>query len=493
MNDQPMGRLHVDIHTGASGSDPVILPVEIIGANHEVAATLGVPEWVGAYVDLAPGEYQVRGLLPSGSYIQQRVDVPAGGVESVSLRSRSPREWLAASVLAGDVPEAGRYERELARSRGRSDDWVRFWRRGAESWEPCPWPAGGWLYSDGIFWGIDLPALPDPDLHAVQVGGGDAHWRCLVVPPTTTTHLRLRPGGGAVSFERGLHLSFSIGHSGVDSVVQFLAAGLQASAQAATDTLLEQAEAMLWGKRSDPLAAAAGGYLLLRSSALDRLHSWPANFAEWSAWLPDASVIRGMQLLRETGPSDEAAHLMARASETGPPVFAEGLAMLDEGTAWLEAELEPSTTTVDLASMRRRVRAWVTAADTTQPFTTVFGSAPDHPSLASSVGVPENMQHLHFLPSFIPPEGLHTEFPLPPQSSEGVRAASLVQVLPTPDGWLVDGVERPYEARAFRTKAEAIEAARGGMVGDGRLVVRRRDGSTQDVLGLGATRFSRGG
>ena len=91
----------------------------------------------------------------------------------------------------------------------------------------------------------------------------------------------------------------------------------------------ESAEEILYAKVTDPVAAAIGGYYLLRVHDLPRLHNWPLNLNQWMPWLPDGAIIRAWQLIRtqqQEEAIDEAALAAARkalldavpASDTWP-------------------------------------------------------------------------------------------------------------------------------------------------------------------------------
>src|SRR2546423_15128052 len=85
------------------------------------------------------------------------------------------------------------------------------------------------------------------------------------------------------------------------------------------------AEELLEDKQQDPIAAAVGGYALLRFSALERLHDWTANLHSWFEWLPDGAAIRGEHLAR-MGQHDEALDAFLTLPSRGLPLFSDGLA-----------------------------------------------------------------------------------------------------------------------------------------------------------------------
>ena len=82
-----------------------------------------------------------------------------------------------------------------------------------------------------------------------------------------------------------------------------------------------------------PTTAALGGYHLLRTGELQRLHSWLANLADWMHWMSDGPVIRGWQLLRgaTARPGETPRQRFLQAADRGLPIFSDGLRLLIDG------------------------------------------------------------------------------------------------------------------------------------------------------------------
>jgi len=109
----------------------------------------------------------------------------------------------------------------------------------------------------------------------------------------------------------------------VDAVARFLNGGhIQEAARVAGD-----AEHLLEQKMADPFGAALGGYALLRSGQLDRLHHWPRNLADKFPWLPDGAVIAGEEAALESDHATAIAYV-CEAGRRGLPIFAPGLSLL---------------------------------------------------------------------------------------------------------------------------------------------------------------------
>lgn len=138
--------------------------------------------------------------------------------------------------------------------------------------------------------------------------------------PTSSQSCRLTLGGPAGALTADVSLPDS---PQVDAVARYLQSGHLVEAA----SVLGNAEQLLQQKMADPFGAALGGYALLRSGQLDRLHHWPRNLAGMFPWLPDGAVIAGEEAALE---GDHAAALgfVCDAARRGLPVFAAGFSLL---------------------------------------------------------------------------------------------------------------------------------------------------------------------
>ena len=138
--------------------------------------------------------------------------------------------------------------------------------------------------------------------------------------PTISQSCRLTLDGSGTSVRADVSLP---DNPEIDAVARFLKGGhVQEAARVASD-----AEHLLQQKMADPFGAALGGYALLRSGQLDRLHHWPRNLADWFAWLPDGAVIAGEEAALE-GDHAVAISYVCEAGRRGLPVFAQGFSLL---------------------------------------------------------------------------------------------------------------------------------------------------------------------
>jgi hypothetical protein len=135
--------------------------------------------------------------------------------------------------------------------------------------------------------------------------------------------------------------------------------------------LFAQAQDLLYGKMVNPLAAAAGGYVLLaveRGPEVERWHDWVPNLANWYSWLPDGMIQPGRLALRRRDPAalDDARAAFFQAHRRGLPFFTLGLQWMVDGLSLLAA--------ANVRGARPRLKevqqvAW--RANLQQPFTTL--------------------------------------------------------------------------------------------------------------------------
>ncbi|WP_162256426.1 caspase family protein [Sphingomonas sp. Root710] len=98
------------------------------------------------------------------------------------------------------------------------------------------------------------------------------------------------------------------------------------------------------GKRESPVAAAFATNLLLRAGAIDYLHDWPRNLAEWFPWLADGPVLWAETLLRRREGDEldlgqpvieEALRYFTMLSDRGAPLVAHSLGLaLRQADLW---------------------------------------------------------------------------------------------------------------------------------------------------------------
>jgi hypothetical protein len=393
------GRLYVHLECGYSGDVAKGVLTTLVGnvyavtpgnpSLRQVALPLGW-EASPASFDLAAGRYIVEASLPSGQILSDDVEVRDGEDVTVRLNvTESPHETHILQYVVGNIEPSAVYHGAgsypVPRSQGsrgfaghvpgpvgadlpqpvdvamlpRGDtrplsienlnalrdrhpiDAV----RGVEDLVGRPGPATPMLPSypeqhSPIFRLDDLtmPGVPGTSplyQYATATAPADAY---LITVPWPWPD----SGGGRIPVEVLLNLRQSPTGSAVSVAVRdpvvggglgYLAAGsLEKAAVMFTDV-----ESMLYTKVSNPLGAAAGGYVLIgteTSGELQRWDSWLGNLRVWYPQLSDGAILWGARRLRtarEEGHLDEARSALLEGYQRGMPVYTLGLTWLIDG------------------------------------------------------------------------------------------------------------------------------------------------------------------
>jgi hypothetical protein len=207
--------------------------------------------------------------------------------------------------------------------------WVRSWLFEEKTWRESDDADQAKLLQDGGLVQLEL-APQSNSLCALQLGG---HFesRFLVVPPQGVSRVLITPPLTARADEApgyDVDVTISMANSVADHLSQFLCAG-SPSAWDGLDRKLVQGEgmALLDGKRSDPLGAAVGGYILLQGSSSPPPLSWLRNLTNVAPWLADGPILCAHAALkyRRRDAVDESIEYLLKASERAYPVLRRGI------------------------------------------------------------------------------------------------------------------------------------------------------------------------
>ena len=312
-----------------ASADPYVRqPVNVIDAKTlQLVASPACDE----EIELPEGTYLVSAVQPSGQRSvgtievapDQAAELELGTAESMPMPKPAPAppaEPPAAAPppdgeLEGLGPPAG-----ADAAPAKSGWFVRFHVQTQEGFQPAE-PSFDVNASGGGF-ELTVRASGDGILFAQVAREGEIP---LVVAlpvygPTSSQSCRLTLGGAPDVLTADVSLP---DNPQVDAVARYLQSGhLQEAAG-----VIENAETLLQQKMADPFGAALGGYALLRSGQLDRLHHWPQNLARMFPFLPDGAVIAGEELALE-GDHAGAIAFVCDAARRGLPVFATGFSLL---------------------------------------------------------------------------------------------------------------------------------------------------------------------
>jgi len=331
---------------------------------------------------IAPGTYLARVRFPSGEVIRRTCTVPEGQTTSVSIdvHSLSGQESLERSAVlrpfVRDEQAPGFAGTELRSA------WARRWEGGADRrWQHIDF--------DGVVLSRDLHTVRyqfqvGPQGSLIQFGGPGLKWRFVTLPPRSRVDVVLSP-----SSEGDLIAEVTTRSVAAESLLGYLRTGAVEGADVVAESLLQQ-------KLEDPIAAAIGGYYLLRTARLERLFDWGENLSAWFPWLADGAVINAWQHIqagRKLRGDPELHFFVARrelleSTKRGFPVYTEGLKLLLDGlrllrddTGGLDSELDSALALIEpLASASEPAAATVTYT----------GVGPAEPQAKSRYGLPGN-------------------------------------------------------------------------------------------------------
>jgi hypothetical protein len=186
------------------------------------------------------------------------------------------------------------------------------------------------------------PARPDHRVFAHVAWGRERFAVSLPVPWPGPLSLGLAPIEMLVRLHP-LEKTVYIGVAALDSQFGTLAGLMMASTLPQAKIVVEQASSALFGKYRNPLAAAAGGYVLLATGGSENhfWHRWIENLYEKFPDLPDGAVLAAsLRLLHPPDKSsyDEARAVLFEAFDRGIPYFSAGVARLLDGLTLFAAD-----------------------------------------------------------------------------------------------------------------------------------------------------------
>jgi hypothetical protein len=285
---------------------------------------------------------QLRPLVPPQAEVavlSRAEDEPLGIEDLNQLRQRSP---TAATLLLDELLAAP--EPPVPLSPRYTDEQAPIFRLDDET--PVPLPASRYQY-------LRVTAPGEAYLVTAPWSWMDGFGRKM--PVEVLLNLRQSPTGSAVSV--------AVLDPGLGGGLGYLAAGSLDKAA----VLFGDVESMVHGKVQNPLAAAAGGYVLVGTETTGEIRKWDAWLGNLRAWFPeisDGAILWGARRLRtsrtEAGLA-EARTALLEGYHRGLPVYTLGLAWLMDGLSVFSEDPE-------CAAALQEVRQLCWQADMVEPF-----------------------------------------------------------------------------------------------------------------------------
>ena len=180
------------------------------------------------------------------------------------------------------------------------------------------------------------------------------------------------------SGDAGHRLSVTVHDPAFGSVIGYLGAGDLPTAGAILAKASGIAEQMLFDKVGNPLAAAAGAYVLLATEGVAESrawHPWVDNLMHWFPWLPDGAIQSAwVRLGRQEGEDSlrQARHNLLEAYRRGLPLYARGVRLLLDGLTLFANEARATDDRdAPVEEALQAVREWAVRTNMRQPFTSL--------------------------------------------------------------------------------------------------------------------------
>jgi len=378
----------------------MFLPVKALDEDGSIltegAAGLGQPALLS--IPDATAQVFVRLTWPSGRSQTQRISLDGGGDAELTFtdESLSSNEWAAWAIPrlnARNPLSAARGDIDLNLQRF-DNVWLRLWRLHDGVWQQAPMRPDS-TYRNGAAWQLDLTL--EETAWLLQLGGSKVPWRFVSLPGGGPARVLFTPKDSSDHRSEPLEVVVTSFRSDAETLLEFLARDSMraADALACSQSL---AHHLFAEKFEDPISAVAGAYYSLRGGDWERIpRHWYENLSRNFRWLPDASIVHCVRLLREgagSGSSNQSPfELLEQSLQQGWPVFEEGVALLQEAAATLRQVTRSHDSIVfKQVQALRTAKSWAGAA------TSFFGDKPDMPTSMQWVGMPNAPRRLRLDP-----------------------------------------------------------------------------------------------
>lgn len=378
------GNLKIDIITHHSDSESIPKQLQILDVDLKVKDSVWVEDRIWNH-ELQPGTYLVRLNLASGKQMEEIAEI-SGGHETkldFNIGQFSPRESQEWAYLTKGTVGENFIERVSSINKAirpgvkpNVEITANRWKYVGNEWSSEPETAIDYRLIDQVGRSYQLNVPNGMQLLEIRIEGKLSTFVCL--PPSYSLDCMIRIAEGPETIVGDLDISLGTDNKTAQVLISLMTSGDMAKGKSLFS--VEDAERLLLQKWVDPMAAAIGGYFLLKTGELDRMRDWGNNLANWFTWMPDGAVIHGWQLIREGANADTIKIIRKRFIEAvnrGIPIYTEGLRLLYEGLMMLSFEFKHEDEATEKALAR--VRKYRSAADLSQENTTFMGSYPDLP------------------------------------------------------------------------------------------------------------------
>lgn len=358
------------------------LPLAIVDADDQVVASASLatrnpPLRVSFLAGEEPLFARVR--LPNGRALVEPLSVAGRWRRQVRffVGGESPHEWMAWSAPRVDLSR--RSDDPLMQQPGMTRAWMQLWEFAPgrkPRWEQRPIATRHSVHADEA---LQIELRPTARPRALVVHLGTEGPRVFSLPRRQTMVLvTTAPSLASDAAPRVL-----IGGYGpaAEGILEFLRQGSMGAVGTVLDPGSDLAKDLLLQKMSDPIAATAAAYYLLRKRDWQRLpQPWLENLSKWFPAIPDSPLIRDVSLIQRGMDASLAAGLAASSLKQslarGWPLFAEAIGLLEELLMYAERAEGSSALSEAQRSLLRAVLASARPAGLSFGF---LGDGPGHP------------------------------------------------------------------------------------------------------------------
>lgn len=357
-----------------------------------------------AVVSVPKGIYTVRMILPSGKREEHVAVVQSRAKATISFNKKPPRPRRLPIKKTEMLTSATSPEEKLLVKIFGDQAYLNYDVATGEYLTVILWSLNNGIWNTKFLGstsdmtrlhsGIEYAIEPLGDLQFLELSENRKPSQFVGIPASPDTRCRILKSRNPLQpeFEYDVTVTFSDQRS--QAMLSLLNGG---DISRVKDLWLpNQAERMLQEKMRNTIGAAIGGYYLLKTRELGRMHDWAANLANWFPWFPDGRIIFAWQqiLLSEsdTEPLSRMPTIRRNLLQAThePPLFTEGLRLLYEGLSMCSSLLQNSEE-VDDALLK--VRKLLASSDRSKPTTTFTGGFPNHPFQERPIVIGQGQNH----------------------------------------------------------------------------------------------------
>jgi len=335
---------------------------------------------------LQPGTYTLRLSLSSGIQKDETFDLEEGQTKEIgiNIENNSPHEshewaYLNKNFSIQSSRDTNMKTINYYQEPGKLVN-GKLWKSSLGNWQQefLPQFMNQTIRGDGNI----FTHHTNQQLSLLEISGKDMPNLYVSLPPGNQLKCLVKLAEGDNEEVHPIDVTVSTDQLKAETLLTLLTNG--AVREAKTLSNAKEAEELLYQKMQNPVTAAIGGYFLLKTGELARLHDWANNLANWFPLLPDGAIIHATQLLNKKEKTESDIDLIRKrllqAAGAGIPVYSEGLRLLEKGLTqlWYHSKQMDD----EIKKARDRIGDYLEVTDFSQETTTFIGIAPYEPGTA---------------------------------------------------------------------------------------------------------------